>query len=101
MSTQFHAWHHVHVVTTDWHDAAEWHAKHTPAESIPWDHDKHRGYKSEMLRAGPNLVLVMEHQHSTRPSRAKIDSIEDPYGLWFELVQSPNPEAYKVSLAGG
>ncbi len=48
MSVQLHAWRHVHVVMTDWHDAAKWHAEHTPAESIPWDHDKHRGYKAEI-----------------------------------------------------
>jgi len=28
-----------------------------------------------MLRAGPNLVLVQEHQHSAEPGNAKIDSI--------------------------
>ncbi|HJN52020.1 MAG: hypothetical protein QGI68_12110 [Pseudomonadales bacterium] len=75
MPTPNHAWHHVHLVIADWHAAAKWHDEHTPADCMSWDHDAHRGYKSEVLRSGPNLVLIQKQQHATEPSGARIDSI--------------------------
>lgn len=68
-------WHHVHVVNPEWHDAAPWLAEHAPLDCVAWDHPGHQGYKSEILRSGPNLVLMMAAQHADAPETAAIESL--------------------------
>ena len=68
-------WHHVHVVNPDWHDSATWYAQHSPLERVAWEHPGHQGYKSEILRSGPNIVLMMRAQHADTPETAAIESL--------------------------
>lgn len=68
-------WHHVHVVNREWHDAARWYARHSPLDCVAWEHPGHRGYKSEILRSGPNLVLMMAAQNADAPATAAIESL--------------------------
>ena len=68
-------WHHVHVVNPAWHEAGPWYAAHSPLDCLPWEHPGHQGYKSEILRSGPNLVLMMAAQHADAPETGSIDSL--------------------------
>ena len=68
-------WHHVHVVNPDWHDAAKWYGDHTPIDNVSWEHSAHQHYKAEILRSGPNLVLMQRMQHADASDSAKIDSL--------------------------
>ncbi len=68
-------WHHVHVVNPDWHDAAKWYGDHTPIDNVSWEHSAHQHYKAEILRSGPNLVLMQRMQHADASDSSKIDSL--------------------------
>ena len=68
-------WHHVHVVNPEWHDAAPWYAEHSPLGRVAWEHPGHQGYRSEILRSGPNIVLMMQAQHADAPATAAIESL--------------------------
>lgn len=68
-------WHHVHVINPEWHDAAPWYAEHSPLDCPSWEHPAHKVYKSEVLRSGPNLVLMMKAQHADAPETAAIESL--------------------------
>ena len=68
-------WHHVHAVNPEWHDAAHWYAEYSPLDCPSWEHPAHKVYKSEVLRSGPNLVLMMKAQHADAPNMAAIESL--------------------------
>ncbi|MDP7576777.1 MAG: hypothetical protein QGH99_07410 [Pseudomonadales bacterium] len=70
-----YSWHHVHVAIRGWHEAAKWREAHLPVQCEWWDHPAHKGDRSEVLRCGPNGVLVQKMQYADEPSSAEIDSI--------------------------
>lgn len=86
-------WHHVHVVNPEWHDAARWYAKHSPLDCVAWEHPGHQGYKSEILRSGPNVVLMMAAQHADTPETAAIESLG--------IAVSDLAEALELFTTGG
>ena len=49
--------------------------EHSPLDCVAWEHPGHQGYKSEILRSGPNLVLMMQAQHADAPQTAAIESL--------------------------
>lgn len=68
-------WDHVHIVNPNWHEAAQWYAKYSPLDCPSWEHPGHKGYKSEVLRSGPNKLLMQSTNHADVPQTAAIESV--------------------------